>query len=153
MSLKKYGNLQGKQHLFLFQSSRGCFISISRNMDFWNQLWCCYSSFTFKLNLLHMIIRYFLGINQSSLSIVFVVEKNNSYRINWETSIHGTHGYVSSSENIVINPSCQWFTFNFHEYASPFHLHKKIFSIKNIVWQCYLQNSCRWRGLTIPLKK
>jgi hypothetical protein len=33
--------------------------------------------------------------------------KNNSYKIDWETSIHGTHGYLSSSENIVINPSCQ----------------------------------------------
>jgi hypothetical protein len=33
--------------------------------------------------------------------------KINSYRIDWETSIHGTHGYLSSSENIVINPSCQ----------------------------------------------
>jgi hypothetical protein len=34
-------------------------------------------------------------------------KKNNSYRIIWETSIHCTHGYLSSSENIVINPSCQ----------------------------------------------
>jgi hypothetical protein len=70
-------------------------------------LWSCYSSFTFKSNLLHMIIRYFLGINQNSLSIVFIVKKNISYRIDWETSIHGTHGYLSSSENIVVNPSCQ----------------------------------------------
>jgi hypothetical protein len=29
------------------------------------------------------------------------------YRINWEISLHCTHGYLSSSENIVINPSCQ----------------------------------------------
>jgi hypothetical protein len=60
--------------------------------------------FTFKLNLLHLIIRYFLGINPSFLSSVFVVEKNNSYRIDWESFIHGTHGHFSSSENIVINP-------------------------------------------------
>jgi hypothetical protein len=107
MSLKKYGILQGKHQLFLFQSSCPCFISVMRNIDFLNQLWSCYSSFTFKLNLLHLIIRYFLGINQSFLSIVFVVEKNNSYRIDWESFIHGTHGYFSSSENIVINPFCQ----------------------------------------------
>jgi hypothetical protein len=31
--------------------------------------------FTFKSNLLHLIIRYFLGINRSSLSFVFVVKK------------------------------------------------------------------------------
>jgi hypothetical protein len=43
----------------------------------------------------------------SLICLCFVVEKNNSYRIDWETSIHGTHGYLSSSENIVINPSCQ----------------------------------------------
>ncbi len=79
-------------------------------------------------------------------------EKNNPYRINWKTSIHCIHGYLSSSENIVVNPSCQWFTFNFQEYASPFRPHKKIFSIKNIVWQCNLWNSWRWRGWTIPLK-
>ncbi len=42
---------------------------------FLESLWSCYSSFTFKLNLLHMIIRYFLGINRSSLSSVFVVGK------------------------------------------------------------------------------
>jgi hypothetical protein len=28
-------------------------------------------------------------------------------KLDWETSIHGTHGYLSSSVNIVINPSCQ----------------------------------------------
>jgi hypothetical protein len=33
------------------------------------------------------MIRYFLGINQSSVSSVYVVEKNNPYKINWETSI------------------------------------------------------------------
>jgi hypothetical protein len=75
MSLKKYGSLQGKQQLFHFQSSRQYFISVSWNIDFLNQLWTCYGSFTFKLNLLHMIIRYFLGINGNSLSIVFVVGK------------------------------------------------------------------------------
>jgi hypothetical protein len=36
---------------------------------------------------LHMIIGYFLMINRSSLSIVYVLEKRNSIRINWETSI------------------------------------------------------------------
>ena len=153
MSLKKYGKLQQKQQLFLFQSSCQCFISILWNIDFLNQLWSCYSSFTFKLNLLHMIVRYFLGINWSSLSIVFDVEKNNSCRIDWETSIHGTHGYFSSSENAVINLSCQWFTFNFEECASPFHLHKNLFSLKKFGWQCYLWNSWRWRGWNIPLKK
>ena len=75
LSLKKHGILQAKQQLFLFQSSRQCFISVLRNIDFLNQLWSCYSSFTFKSNLLHMIIRYFPGINQSSLSSVFVVGK------------------------------------------------------------------------------
>jgi hypothetical protein len=50
--------------------------------------------------------------------------KNNTSRINWETAIHCTHGYLSSSENIVVNPSCQLFTFNFQKYASPFHLSK-----------------------------
>ena len=84
MSLKKYGKLQGKQQLFLFQSSRQCFISIFWNIDFFNQLWSCYSSFIFKLNLLHLIIRYFLGINRSFLASVFVVEKNYSYRIDWK---------------------------------------------------------------------
>jgi hypothetical protein len=44
MSLKKYGKLQGKQQLFLFQSSCQCFISVLRNIDFLNQLWSCYSS-------------------------------------------------------------------------------------------------------------
>ncbi len=107
MSLKKYGKLQGKQQLFLFQSSRQSFISVLRHRDFLNQLWSCYSSFTFKSNLLHLTIRYFLGINRSFLSFDFVVEKNNCYRINWESFIHGTHGYFSSSENIVINPFCK----------------------------------------------
>ncbi len=54
--LKKYGNLQGKEQLFLFQSSRQCFISVLQNIDFLNQLWSCYSSFTFKLNLLYLIM-------------------------------------------------------------------------------------------------
>jgi hypothetical protein len=90
-----------------FQSSRQCFISVFRNIDFLNQLWSCYSSFIFKSNLLHLIIRYFLGINLSFLSFVVVVEKYISYKIDWETSLHGTHGYLSSSENIVINLSCQ----------------------------------------------
>ena len=93
--LRNYGNVQGKYQLFLFQSSCQCFISVLRNIDFLNQLWSCYSSFTFKLNLLHMIIRYFVGINQSFLSSVFVVGKIYSYRIAWETSIHCTHGYLS----------------------------------------------------------
>jgi hypothetical protein len=44
-------------------------------IDFFNQLWSCYSSFTFKQNQLHMIIRYYLVINQSSVSSVFAVEK------------------------------------------------------------------------------
>jgi hypothetical protein len=66
---------EGKQQLSLFQSSRQCFISVLWNIDFLNQLWSCYSSFTFKSNLLHMIIRYFLGINRSILSIVFIVGK------------------------------------------------------------------------------
>ncbi len=79
--------------------------------------------------------------------------KKTSYRIDWESFIHGTHGYLSSSENIVINHPCQWFTFNFQEYASPFHVNKILFSIKNIVWQCYLWNSWRWRRWTISLKK
>jgi hypothetical protein len=43
---------------------------------FLDQLWSCYSSFIFKSNLLHLLIRYFLGINQSFLSFVFDVEKN-----------------------------------------------------------------------------
>ncbi len=73
--LRNYGNVQGKYQLFLFQSSCQCFISVLHNIDFLNHLWSCYSSFTFKLNLLHMIIRYFLGINPSSLSSVFVVGK------------------------------------------------------------------------------
>jgi hypothetical protein len=34
-------------------------------------------------------------------------KKYNPYIINWETSIHCTHGYLSSSENTVINTSCQ----------------------------------------------
>jgi hypothetical protein len=42
---------------------------------FFESTWNCYSSFIFKLNLLHLIIKYFLGINQSFLSFVFVVEK------------------------------------------------------------------------------
>ncbi len=67
-----YGNLQSKQQLFL---SHQCFISISRNIDSLNQLWNCYSSFTFKPNLLHKIIRYFLMVYWSSVSNVFVVEK------------------------------------------------------------------------------
>jgi hypothetical protein len=46
-----------------FQSSRQCFISVFWNIDFLNQLWSCYSSFIFKLNLLHLITMYFLGIN------------------------------------------------------------------------------------------
>jgi hypothetical protein len=132
--LKKYETVQGKYQLFLFQSSYQCLISVLRNIDFLNQLWSCYSSFTFKLNLLHMIIRYFMGINPSSLSQVSSLwEKNYSYRIAWETSIHGTHGYFSSSENVAINLSCQRFTFSFEEYVSPFHLHEKLFSIKIIV--------------------
>ncbi len=75
LSLKNYGNLQAKQQFFLFQSLRQCFISILWNINFLNQLWSCYSNFFFKLNLLHMIMRYFLGINRSSLSSVFIVEK------------------------------------------------------------------------------
>jgi hypothetical protein len=75
MLLTNYGNLQGKHQLFLFQSSRQCFISVLWNIDFVNLLWSCYSNFTFKLNLLHMIIRYFLGMNQHFLSNVFVVAK------------------------------------------------------------------------------
>ncbi len=75
LSLRNYGNVQGKYQLFLFQSSCQCFISVLQNIDFLNQLRSCYSSFTFKLNLLHMIIRYFLGISPSSLSCVFVVRK------------------------------------------------------------------------------
>jgi hypothetical protein len=59
-----YGNLQGKYLLFLFQSSRQCFIRVLRNTDFLNLLWSCSSNFTSKLNLLHMIIRYFHGINR-----------------------------------------------------------------------------------------
>jgi hypothetical protein len=78
MLLKKYGKLQGKQQLFLFQPSCQYFISVSLNIHFLNQLWSCYSSLTFKLNLLLLIIRYFLGINQSFLSIVFVVKKITS---------------------------------------------------------------------------
>jgi hypothetical protein len=64
--------LASKATIILFQSSRQCFISILRNIDVLNQLWSCYSS---KPNQLHMIIRYFLGINQSSVSIIFVVKK------------------------------------------------------------------------------
>jgi hypothetical protein len=46
--------------------------------------------------------------DQSKLSLkCLCCGKKYSYRIAWETSIHGTHGYLSSSENIVINPSCQ----------------------------------------------
>jgi hypothetical protein len=45
-----------------------------RNIDFLNQLWSCYSSCSFKLKRSHMILRYFLGINQSCVSSVFVVE-------------------------------------------------------------------------------
>jgi hypothetical protein len=60
--------------------------------------------FTFKTNQLHMIIRYFLGINPSSVSSVFIVEKK-IYRINWKASSHCTHGYLSSFENVVIDPS------------------------------------------------
>jgi hypothetical protein len=42
-----------------------------------------------------------------SLKCLCCGKKNYSYRIAWETSIHGTHGYFSSSENVVINLSCQ----------------------------------------------
>ena len=106
MLLTNYGNLQGNHQLFLFQSSRQCFISVLWNIDFLNLLWSCFSNFTSKLNLLQMIIRYFLGINQNSLSNVFVVGKKYSYGNTWETSIHGTYGYMPSSENVVINLSC-----------------------------------------------
>ncbi len=34
-------------------------------------------------------------------------EKNNAVGINWENSINCTHVYLSSFENIVINPCCQ----------------------------------------------
>jgi hypothetical protein len=93
-----------KATIIPFSIFTSMFHQCSRNIDFLNQLWRCYSSFTFKSNLLNMIIRYFLGINQSFLSIIFVVENNNSYRFDWESFIHGTHGYFSSSEKIVINP-------------------------------------------------
>ena len=42
-----------------------------------------------------------------SLKCLCCGKKNYSYRIAWETSIHGTHGYFSSSENVVINLSCE----------------------------------------------
>ena len=42
-----------------------------------------------------------------SLNCLRCGKKNNSYKIDWESFIHGTHEYFSSSENIVINPSCQ----------------------------------------------
>jgi hypothetical protein len=47
--------------------------------------------------------------NQSkfSLNCLSLRKKHNSYRIDWKSLIHGTHGYFSSSENIVINPFCQ----------------------------------------------
>jgi hypothetical protein len=106
MLLTNYGNLQGKHKLFLFQSSRKCFISILQNIDFLNLLWSCYSNFTFKLNLLHMIITYFLGINQLFSQMFLLWQKRYSYGNAGETSIHGTYGYMSSSENVVINLSC-----------------------------------------------
>jgi hypothetical protein len=62
LSQRKYGNLQAKQQLFLFQSSHQYFISVSRNIDFLNQLWNCYSSFNFKPNQLQKNIWCFLGI-------------------------------------------------------------------------------------------
>jgi hypothetical protein len=43
--------------------------------------------------------------DQSKFSVICLCCGKN--RIDWETSIHSTHGYLSSSENIVINPSCQ----------------------------------------------
>ncbi len=33
--------------------------------------------------------------------------KNYSYRIDWKSFVHGTYGYLLSSEFIVINPFCQ----------------------------------------------
>jgi hypothetical protein len=75
LSLMMYGDLQSKQQLFLFQSSHQCFISVSRNTDSLNQLGHCYSSFNFKQNQLHKIKNYFLVIYQSSVSSVFVMEK------------------------------------------------------------------------------
>jgi hypothetical protein len=45
-----------------------------------------------------------------SLNCLCCGKKNNSYRFVWESFIHGTHGYFSSSENTVIissvNNSC-----------------------------------------------
>ncbi len=139
MSLTKYGNLQEKHQLFLFQSSRQCFISVLRNIDFLNWHWSYYSNFTFKLNLLHKITKYFLGINQHFLSSVFIVEKNHSYRNTCKPFINGTNGYMSSSENAAISLSpCQWTNFSFQETTSPFHLQRKLFWIKTCVWRSYL---------------
>ncbi len=77
MLLTNYGNFQWKHQLFLFQSSCQCFISVLRNIDFLNRHWSCCSNFTFKLNLLTKITRFFLGINQHFLSNVVVVEKES----------------------------------------------------------------------------
>ncbi len=133
MSLKKYGKLQGKQQLSLFQSSRQCFISVLWDIDFLNQLWSSYSNFPSS----RILCTWLWGISWGSIEVFSQLsslwKKNNSYRINWESFIHGTHGYISSSENIVINSFCQWFMFNFQEYASPFHLHKK--NIQHQKWR------------------
>ncbi len=151
LSLRKYGNLQAKQRLFLFQSSCQCFISVWRNIDFLNQLRSCYSSFNFKSNQLHMIIGYFLGINWSSVSSVFVVEKITPtesigkllfiapvaicHHLKILLSIPPVNDSLSIFKNMPV-----LFTF-----------------IKNIQHQKYccwynLWNSRRWRGWTISLK-
>jgi hypothetical protein len=76
--------------------------------------------------------KVFLG-DQSKFCLKCLCCEKNVSGINWENSINCTHGYLSSFENIAINPCCQQFTFNFQKHASPFHLHKKLSSIRNIV--------------------
>ncbi len=138
MLLTKYGNLQGKHQLFLFQPSRQCFISVLRNIDFLNRHWSCYSNFTFKLNLLHKITKNFLGINQHFLSNVVIAEKKSFLQKHLQT-FYSWHQWL----HVIIWKCCHQSLLSMNQLfflgkCSPFHLHRKLFCFKKCIWQCYL---------------
>jgi hypothetical protein len=131
--LKKYGYLQGKQN-YSFSFFTSMFYQRFTEHRFLESTLELLQQFYLQVESIALDYKVFpRDQSKFSLNCIRCGKKNYSYRINWESFIHGTHGYFSSSENVFINPFCQWFMFNFQEYASPFHIHENYSASKTLI--------------------